>query len=198
MVGPLQRFAGAVQDRTARIGLKARGDRRSSPRSAHHFAASLRAAPLLTRRHAVVERRHCQQAASNDARVLTGHRARARDHAHRHASLGGYPCRLPGVLAPSDGTARCRAAKRDQSPQVKPRGDKSQGADAPVHWGTTNARPLGITQSDSGSDELEGRVTTAPPVRSPMEQGKEPSQRSFKLTIQERGRQEVLNEMPAF
>ena len=44
-------------------------DRRSGPRSARHFAASRGEKPLLTRRRAVVERRHCQQAASNDARV---------------------------------------------------------------------------------------------------------------------------------
>ena len=68
-VGPLRRSADAVQDRTARKGLKARRrDRRSGPRSAHHFAASRGEKPRLTRRHAVVERRHCQQAASNDAR----------------------------------------------------------------------------------------------------------------------------------
>ena len=33
------------------------------------------------------------------------------------------------------------------------------------------------------------RVTTATPVRSPMEQGKEPSQRSFELTAHQCGRQ---------
>ena len=44
-VKPLQRSTGAVQDRTARDGLKARrADRRSCLRSARHFASSLRTA----------------------------------------------------------------------------------------------------------------------------------------------------------
>ena len=143
----------------------------------------------LTRRRAVVERRHCQQAASNDARVLTG----------VVLVLG---VMLIGMHAwRSISSARRRCAERSncaesrsggvQSPQVKPRDDESQGAGAPVHWGPTNARPLGVTQSDSGSDVLERRVTTATPFCSPMELGKEPPQRSFELTPAEQDRQEV-------
>ena len=52
------------------------------------------------------------------------------------------------------------------------------------------ARPRGVTQSESRSDELKRRVTTATPVRSPMEPGKEPSER-FELTADARGRQEA-------
>ena len=55
--------------------------------------------------------------------------------------------------------------------------------------GNCNARALGVTQSDSKPDELRRRVTTATPVRSAMEQGKEPSQRSFELTARECVRQ---------
>ena len=61
-----------------------------------------------------------------------------------------------------------------------------------------NARPLRVTQSDSRSDELKRRVTTATPVRSPMEQGKEPSQRSFELTAHEWVRQEDIAHSPRF
>ena len=61
-----------------------------------------------------------------------------------------------------------------------------------------NARPLRVTQSDSRSDELKMRVTTATPVRSPMEQGKEPSQRSFELTAHEWVRQEHIAHSPRF
>lgn len=61
-----------------------------------------------------------------------------------------------------------------------------------------NARPLRVTQSDSRSDELKRRVTTATPVRSPMEQGKEPSQRSFELTAHEWVRQEDIAHPPRF
>ena len=61
-----------------------------------------------------------------------------------------------------------------------------------------NARPLRVTQSDSRSDELKRRVATATPVRSPMEQGKEPSQRSFELTAHEWVRQEDIAHSPRF
>ena len=110
-VGPLQRFAGAVQDRTARDGLEAcRRDRTSGPRSARHFAASRGEKPLLTRRRAVVQRRHCQQAAGNDARVFTalclGKGASARAH-------GGDPCHQPCAGAQNDRPARCCASEGD-------------------------------------------------------------------------------------
>lgn len=58
--------------------------RRSGLRCAHHFDPSRREARPLTRRHAVLQRRHCQQAASNDARRLTAGLVMARPHARRH------------------------------------------------------------------------------------------------------------------
>jgi len=58
--------------------------RRSGLRCAHHFGPSRREARPLTRRHAVLQRRHCQQAASNDARRLTAGLVMARPHARRH------------------------------------------------------------------------------------------------------------------
>ena len=113
----------AVQDRTAREGLKARRkDRRSGPRSAHHFAASLPAARPLTRRRAVIERRHCQQAASNDARVCPalclgkGASARAQDHVANHAQVRGV-IRLHDV-----------AQAQEIIAAIKPSGDKAIGA----------------------------------------------------------------------
>ena len=58
--------------------------------------------------------------------------------------------------------------------------------------GELHARPLRGAQSDSRSGELKRRVTTATPVRSPMEQGKEPSQRSLELTVHEWVRQDGM------
>jgi hypothetical protein len=68
----------------------------------------------------------------------------------------------------------------------------------PVHRGLGELQraPSRVTQFDSRSDELKRRVTTATPVRSAMEQGKEPSQRSFELTTQECVRQEDRHEFP--
>ncbi len=65
------------------------------------------------------------------------------------------------------------------------------GCSAPVYWGTTDACPHGVTQSDSRSDELERRVTTATPFCSPMELGKEPPQRRLELTTHGYARQAV-------
>ena len=64
--------------------------------------------------------------------------------------------------------------------------------------GNCNARPMRGTQSDSRSDKLKRRVTTATPVRSPMEQGKEPSQRRSELTAHEWVRQEDIAHSPRF
>jgi len=58
--------------------------RRSGLRCAHHFDPSRREARPLTRRHAVLQRRHCQQAASDDARHLTADLVMARPNARRH------------------------------------------------------------------------------------------------------------------
>ena len=125
----MQRGAGAVQDRTARDGLKVRRkDRRSDPRSAHHFAASRGEKPPLTRRRAVVQRRHCQQAASNDARVCPALRL---DKGASARALRGDRCRRPCASARSDWPARCRASadhrRRSSRMAVKQRVDVHRG-----------------------------------------------------------------------
>lgn len=53
-------------------------------RCAHLFDPSRREASPLTRRHAVLQRRHCQQAASNDARRLTAGLVMTMPHARRY------------------------------------------------------------------------------------------------------------------
>jgi hypothetical protein len=110
-VEPLPRDAGAVQDRAAREGLKARYEyRRSGLRSAHHFAASLGEKLPLTRRRAVIPRCHCQQAASNDARVCPALRLGKGTSAR---AQGGDRGRRPCAGAQSYWPARCRASAGD-------------------------------------------------------------------------------------
>ena len=147
--------------------------RGSGPGSTRHVAASRRERPPLTRRRAVVERRHCQLAASNDARVCPALRldkgASARAHRGDHVASDAQVRR---VIAPRD---VARAQETIAAGQAARR--RSKGYMRTMDSGHCNARPLGGTQSDSGSDELKRRVTTATPVRSRMEQGKEPSNR---------------------
>ena len=193
-VGPLQRNAGAVQNRTTREGLKAlRRHRRSDPRSAHHFAASRGEKPPSTRRRAVVERRHCQQAASNDARVCPAFRL---DKRGIRAGASRRSCRQPCAGAQSERPARCRASAGDHRRRSNRVAMKRR---VHVHRGlrSCNAHPLGGTQSDSRSDELKRRATTATPVRSPIEQGKEPRE-NFELTTHECVRQEDATDSRLF
>ena len=142
----------------------------------------------------MVERRHCQQAASNDARVCPalrlgkgasaqGHRG---DHVAGHTQMRRV-IDLRDVAQAQEIIAAGQAAWRS-----------SKGCMCTVDSGNCNARPLGVTKSDSRSDELKRRVTTATPVRSPMEQVKEPSQRRFQLTAVERMRQVRLHATPEF
>ena len=111
-VGPWQRNGGAVQDRTARGGLKGRRrHRRSGLRWAHHFAPSLREPPRLTRRRAVLQRRHCQQAASNDARRST--RVVVVPSRHREGVVVGDRYRCPREAAQCRRATSCRAGEGD-------------------------------------------------------------------------------------
>ena len=133
----------------------------------------------------MLQRRHCQQAASNAARVAQrcawtkGASARV----HRGVHVASH-AQVRGVIVLRD----VAQALKIIAPGVKPPGDEAKGACAPRTWRTAT-RALQGARSPIGRTNSR-RVSTATPVRSPMEQGKEPSQRRFELTAHEAVRQE--------
>ena len=104
--------------------------------------------------------------------------------------------RIAAIMSPAmrkcaEWSARAMPRKRRRSSlPVKPRGDEAKGACAPWDSGNCNARLLGGHAVRFKIERTQRRVTTATPVRSAMEQGKEPSQRSLELTAHEWLRQE--------
>ena len=146
--------------------------RRSGLRCAHHFAPSLREPPPLTRRPAVLQRRHCQRAASNDARrstcvvvVRCPHRADAWSVIN-----------VAGPARPRDATEPRRACEGKLSPHVERRAP-SKGC---VHPCTVKiaGRHRASGRNLLRSIELQRRVTTATPFGArDGREGKEPRER---------------------
>ena len=112
------------------------------------------------------------------------------------ASAARRSCRRPtqaqGVIGPCDVARAQNHRRRSSRVAMKQRVHVHRGL-----WELQRAPSWG-TQSDSRSDDLKRRVTTATPVRSPTEQDKEPSRRSFELTTHERLRQEALTHSRQF
>ena len=133
--------------------LKARReDRRSDPRSAHHFAASRGEKPPLTRCRAVVELRHCQQAASNDARVYPalrldkgriGASASRRSCDQRCAGARRY---RPARRCASAGDRRCRSSHVAMHRRVRVHRGLGELKRAPF-WGRAVRFEIGRTQA---------------------------------------------------
>ena len=111
--------------------LKARReDRRSDPRSAHHFAASRGEKPPFTRCRGVVERRHCQQAASDDARDCSALRL---DKGRIGASASRRSC-----------GQRCAGARRDRpARRCASAGDRRRSSHVAMHRRVRVHRGLG-------------------------------------------------------
>ena len=169
----------AVQDRTARGGLKARREhRRSGLRCAHHFAPSLREPPRLTRLGAVLQRRHCQQAACDDA--------------GRFACIGVVPSRhraealsaidVAGHATPRNADGSGRFAQMRGS--FRRRSRDARRAKGCAHPGIVKIadRRQAPRRDLLRSIELQRRVTTATPFGArDGHEGKEPWKR-FELT----------------